>query len=80
MIHLDFKLHCKNNTWLCQNEQIKLEAQELEDLDSQIKHFLQKTYQKGAFSIKYYFDFDDFPLWMRQYMPHYFNRNLIIKL
>jgi len=78
MKHLDFKLGYKNFTWQCNNENVTLEAGELSDLDKQIKQYIVNNFEKGIFNINFYFDFADFPLWMRQYMPHYFNRNLII--
>ena len=80
MTTIDFQLGYQNNLWHCHNKQISIYADELSDLDTKIKDYLTKTYQQGQFKVKFYFDFDNFPLWMRQYMPHYFNRETIYEL
>ncbi len=80
MMQLDFKLHYKDKQWLCENNRLTFKAKELEEIDMLIKDYLIKTYKKGDFKINFYFDFEAFPLWMRQYMPHYFNRKLTIKI
>ncbi len=80
MTSIDLQLDFQDNRWHCYNEQIDIYSDELTGLDKKIKNYLTKTYQQGQFKIKYYFDFDNFPLWMRQYMPHYFNREIIYEL
>jgi len=80
MKDLSFQLHYKHPEWICQNKKQSFSAQNLEDIDIKIKEYLYQTYQKGSFKIHFYFDFDHFPTWMRQYMPHYFNRELTITL
>ncbi len=80
MIPLHYKLYYQNRQWLCENESHRFVADELEDIDQQIKQYLVNTYRQGTFNIKLHFDFNAFPLWMRQYMPHYFNRQIIIKI
>ncbi len=71
---IELKLIYQDNLWHCYNEQISLKSKELSGLDTKIKAFLTKTYEEGRFKVKFYYDFNNFPLWMRQYMPHYFNR------
>jgi len=80
MTQIDLQLQYQNDEWLCHNDQFSIKAKELDDIDTGIKNYLKQNFDKGHFSINFFFDFADFPLWMRQYMPHYFNRNLIINL
>ncbi len=77
MIEIDLQLGFRNNCWIAQNEQFRFVSDEISDLDNQLNEFIIKNYQKGKFKIRFYFDFDNFPVWMRQYMPHYFNREKV---
>ncbi len=80
MSTLEFELSFRNNRWFCKNNQLVCEAGDLHLLDEKLKEALISLGYKGNYQIKYHFDFDVFPLWMRQYMPHYFNRNFEINL
>lgn len=80
MIEITLQLDFRNNRWYAHNQQISINADELSGLDAQINDYLTKNYQKGKYKIRYYFDFNNFPLWMRQYMPHYFNRETVFEL
>jgi len=79
-MQVSFTLSFDTDQWICSGTQIQLEAATLEDLDEKIKDFLQKKYKKGVFNVAMQFDFDSFPIWMRQYMPHYFNREITYNL
>jgi hypothetical protein len=76
MIQIQFTLSFDKNLWVCYNNQVKLVADSLDEIDDKLETFIKNKYQKGNFEIDMHFDFDKFPTWMRQYMPHYFNRNL----
>jgi len=80
MTRLDFDLNFDETHWICSNSDVSIRAGSLEELDAQIKQYLTDKYQKGNFSVKMFFDFDRFPTWMRQYMAHYFNRELTYQL
>ena len=80
MIEIALQLDYQHNRWHAHNEHISINADELSGLDIQIKDYLTKNYQKGRFKIRFYFDFNNFPLWMRQYMPHYFNRETVVSI
>jgi len=80
MTSLNFDLNFDRTHWICSNSDVSLRADSLENLDAKIKNYLQKKYKKGNFKVKMFFDFDRFPLWMRQYMAHYFNRELTYQL
>jgi len=80
MTQLNFDLNFDQSHWICSNSDISLRAENLEELDAQIKKYLLDKYQKGNFKINMFFDFNRFPLWMRQYMAHYFNRELTYQL
>ncbi len=80
MREIALQLNYQDNRWHAHNEQISINADELSGLDAQIKDYLIKNYKKGNFKIRFYFDFNNFPLWMRQYMPHYFNRETVVSI
>ena len=80
MIPVTFHLNFSQTHWIATRNDIRIVASDLDELDLQIKEYLHQTYQNGSFVVKLYFDFDRFPTWMRQYMPHYFNRELIYQL
>ena len=80
MTSINFELNFDQTHWICSNSDVSLRADSLEDLDAEIKNYLQKKYETGNFKVKMFFDFDRFPLWMRQYMAHYFNRELTYQL
>jgi len=75
-----FTLTFKNNQWFCYNDDIQLVADNLDDVDNQIEVFLKNKYNNTNIDVAMHFDFDSFPIWMRQYMPHYFNRNLSFQI
>ena len=76
----ELALYFKDLKWMAQNKEVSFESSELQELDGQIKKYLHQKNIKGQIKVSYYFDFDNFPRWMRQYMPHYFNRQLIFTL
>ncbi len=80
MRNFELALYFKGLKWIAQNKEVRFESSELKELDEQIKKYLQQQNIKGQIKVSYYFDFDNFPHWMRQYMPHYFNKQLIFTL
>lgn len=79
-MQLDFTLHYENNLWICTKESLRFVADNLNELDATIETYLKKKYKTGEHTIKMFFDFDSFPHWHRQYMPHYFNREIHFSL
>ena len=77
---LVFTLSFSENQWICYNNDFKIKADTLDDIDTGIEKRLRLTYQTGTINVKMFFDFDRFPQWHRQYMPHYFNRDLTFNL
>jgi len=70
--HINFS----ESQWICTNDQVHIIADSLEEIDELLKKELQKIYNNKEIVVNMYFDFDRFPTWMRQYMPHYFNRRI----
>ncbi len=79
-MQIDFTLSFDNKQWVCYNNQIKIVADSLDIIDAKIEDFLNNNYTKQKIEVAMHFDFDRFPIWMRQYMPHYFNRNMIFEI
>ena len=79
-MELAFTLSFSENQWICYADGFNTMADTLDDIDRSIENYLRTTYQTGTFKVKMYFDFDRFPQWHRQYMPHYFNRELTFEL
>lgn len=77
---LNFTLSFSDNQWVCFSNSVRLSADSLDELDDCIENHLRNEYQAGDFKIKMFFDFDYFPRWHRQYMPHYFNREINFSL
>ncbi len=77
---LHYDLSYDQSHWICKGDDVQFRVADLNDLDMELRNYLVKKYQKGDFKIKMYFDFEHFPLWLRQYMAHYFNRELIYQL
>ena len=79
-MQLDFTLSFTDTQWICYNDSFKASANSLDEIDNQIEIYLRNKHLDGVFNIKMYFDFDRFPVWHRQYMPHYFNRSITFNL
>jgi len=77
---VEFDLNFTDTHWVCTHQDASFTADSLEQLDLQIKKYLIEKYKNGNVKVKMYFDFDRFPTWMRQYMAHYFNRELTYQL
>ena len=77
---LNFTLSFSDNQWVCNTASERFLADSLDEIDNSIEEHIRKQYQKGHFTVKMFFDFDSFPLWHRQYMSHYFNRELSFTL
>ncbi len=80
IIKLAYNLSYNNNKWYCKNNDFQCTSTELEEIDDQIYNHIKSNNKEGKYQIDLLFDFDSFPLWMRQYMPHYFNRTFTIEL
>ncbi len=80
MINKVYQLSFKDNQWVCYNSDFTCTANELKDIDNQIINDIKTNNIKGMYQIEIHFDFDVFPVWMRQYMPHYFNRKFTVEL
>jgi len=77
---LNFTISFTENQWICYNDSIEVKADSLEEIDDNLEKYLKSTYQNSIIEVTMFFDFDRFPHWHRQYMPHYFNRNLTFNL
>lgn len=75
-MNLDFTLSFADNQWVCSSDSFQVLADSLDEIDNSVENHIRKQYQKGHFTVKMFFDFDSFPRWHRQYMPHYFNREI----
>ena len=76
----EYTLTFSENQWICYNDTIKIVADSLEEIDDELEIYLKKNLKQGLVDVTMFFDFDRFPAWHRQYMPHYFNRNWTINL
>ena len=79
-MQLDYTLSFTDNQWICYANSIEITANSLDELDNLIATHLKSEYKKGIIEVNLFFDFDRFPQWHRQYMPHYFNRSLTFNL
>ena len=77
---LDFTLSFADGQWVCYDDDTQLSADTLHELESKIEDYLLQKYMFGDFKVMLCFDFDHFPHWHRQYMPHYFNSELNFSL
>lgn len=75
-----FTLSFSETQWICYNDSFRIVADSLEEIDAGIEKYFRDTNTNGTISIKMFFDFDRFPAWHRQYMPHYFNRSYSLHL
>ncbi len=76
----EFTLSFTENQWICFNNDTQIQADSLDEIDEKLEHYLILKYKKGIIKVAMFFDFDRFPQWHRQYMPHYFNRSLTFNL
>ncbi len=79
-MQLDYTLSFTDNQWICYADTTEITANSLDKLDENIATYLKSVYKKGEIEVNLFFDFDRFPQWHRQYMPHYFNRSLTFNL
>jgi hypothetical protein len=79
-INQEYTLTFTDNQWVCYDDTFRVLADSLEEIDEKIEKHLRSTFKKGEIEVAMFFDFDRFPAWHRQYMPHYFNRNWTINL
>lgn len=80
MKSFEFVLKYENDEWVCENPDFSFQSKELMDIDRLLKNKLSEYHPGETVEIALLFDFDSFPLWMRQYMPHYFNRKFKLNL
>lgn len=79
-MQLSFTLSFSENQWVCATDSTRIMADSLDEIDDAVETYIRKHYQKGDYLVKMFFDFDSFPRWHRQYMPHYFNREINFSL
>lgn len=80
MKQLDFTITFDQTDWICYDQHFRIQADTLDQIDEQLETHLQKKYPPGNYQVNMFFDFESFPTWHRQYMPHYFNRELYFNL
>jgi len=80
MKQLEFHLSFLQTQWICTGNDISISADSLDQIDELLQQKLEEKYKNTNINVKMYFDFDRFPTWMRQYMPHYFNRSIVYNL
>lgn len=80
MTQLDFTLSFEQNDWVCYDQNIRFQANTLDLIDAKLQTHINNHFPSGKYKVKMYFDFEHFPKWHRQYMPHYFNRELYFNL
>ncbi len=79
------KLHLVHDgcKWLATGCGFKVSGSSLAELDLSIKKAIINSgrFAKGSrIKIDLTYDFDTIPVWLRQYMPYYFNRHLEIEV
>lgn len=62
--------------WVAEGSGIRVEGENLRDVDEKILKELKKRGVKGKIRIFMRFDYSTFPRWMVQFHPYYFNRTL----
>jgi hypothetical protein len=77
---LDFVLGYEDAAWTCRHEEEVIKKSELDDLDEILLQFIKKKYPAGLYQVNMHFDMQNIPRWLHQYMPHYFNRKLIVEV
>jgi len=72
---LELLLRHDGTRWIASNDVLSVAALSLKDLDAAVESTLRAS---GSFSgrqkVLMTFDNGTIPQWIRQYMPHYFNR------
>ncbi len=76
---MELSLEHNGKKWIAKNQQINIEAEELTDLDIQVKEAVirQNLYPKES-KVTVFMNFNQavIPEWIRQYANHYFNRKI----
>ena len=80
MFKKKYTLTFKNDMWVCFDDNVKIEADSLDELDLKLESYLNTIFKNVVVEVFMYFDFQSFPSWHSQYMPHYFNRILQFKV
>ncbi|PID76794.1 MAG: hypothetical protein CSB24_04765 [Deltaproteobacteria bacterium] len=66
--------------WILSNDELRISARELDDLDRKLEDSLSEEWQNNPIQVHMHTDNDIIPEWMRPYMDHYFNRILELPL
>jgi len=80
---IELKLSFSGNDWSAENNEIKVSASSLPELDKKIGNILRisNLYEKDKLVQVYmFFDQETIPEWIRQYSNHYMNRMLEVKI
>lgn len=74
---VELKLIHDGHEWIVSNDDFKAAGTTFEALDTSLINALRDSgnFEKGSV-VKVFmgYDFDTFPVWLRQYHSHYFNR------
>lgn len=79
---IELVLHHDGVQWIAENADFHAAADTIDRLDERIRALVQKHADyKGTGNRKVMMRFDNatIPGWIRQYMPHYFNRLITVK-
>ena len=74
---IDMTLSHDGREWIAWNQQVRLSAVTLDELDKKVESALRAEVDRaGALDVFMAFDNEVIPKWIRPYMNHYFNRVL----
>jgi len=80
---VELKLIHDGHEWIVSNDDFKAAGKTFEALDTSLINALRDSgnFEKGSV-VKVFmgYDFDTFPVWLRQYHSHYFNRLVDVKV
>ncbi len=79
-LQIDFTLAFDGLQWVCKHEGWEVTAGKLDELDDKLVSRIGEQFGTGRYHIDMHFDMRDIPRWLHQYMPHYFNRKLVIEI
>lgn len=69
--------------WIVEGEGFAVTGRDFDELDANLREALIETgrFAEGTkVAVFMGYGFDNIPVWLRQYMPHYFNRRVTIDL
>ncbi len=81
--NINFTLSHDGIDWICQNSIIKVKGNNFAALDTNLCKELKQIPEYETVKeveVLMNFDYSTIPLWLRQYMAHYFNRKVTLWL